>query len=163
MNGEKLTLAFKRLRNRLRLPGESDDDCADALQEAFCRLWTCRERLRNDAEADGIMATAARNIAIDTLRRRHAYPASDICEIGDNAGEESAEETEATYRRVERLSQEVLSERDRRILFLRERDGWEFDELADHFGLSEANVRMIVSRARKALREIYRQQKFNEV
>ena len=64
-------------------------------------------------------------------------------------------EYEDLYRRIDRLAGEVLSERDKQILYHREKDGWEFDELAEYYGLSESNVRLIVSRARKALRSIY--------
>ena len=42
MNNDFLTSAFKRLRSRLHLDSddEEDADIADALQDAFCRLWT---------------------------------------------------------------------------------------------------------------------------
>ncbi|MDE6855666.1 MAG: sigma-70 family RNA polymerase sigma factor, partial [Muribaculaceae bacterium] len=40
-------------------------------------------------------------------------------------------------------------------LYPRDRDGWEFDEIAESFGISEANARMIVSRARKTIRSLY--------
>ncbi|MDE6633448.1 MAG: sigma-70 family RNA polymerase sigma factor, partial [Muribaculaceae bacterium] len=43
----------------------------------------------------------------------------------------------------------------REILVHRDHDGWEFDEIASHYQISEANARMIVSRSRKTIREIY--------
>lgn len=58
---------------------------------------------------------------------------------------------------INRLIDAHLSPRDREILQRHDRDGWEFDEIADHFGISQANARMIVSRARKTIRTIYRQ------
>ena len=59
------------------------------------------------------------------------------------------------YRKIDRIAAERLSQRDREILYHREKDGWEYDELAEMYGLSESNVRMIISRARKTLRSIY--------
>lgn len=51
-----------------------------------------------------------------------------------------------------------LSEQARSVLLLRDRDEWEFDAIAEHLGLSEANVRMILSRARRTVRDLYNQQ-----
>ena len=48
-----------------------------------------------------------------------------------------------------------LSERDREILRLRDADEWPMEEIAARFGLTEAHVRTIVSRARRTIRDRY--------
>ncbi|MDE6403386.1 MAG: hypothetical protein K2K86_06235, partial [Muribaculaceae bacterium] len=58
--------------------------------------------------------------------------------------------------RVNEIKSLHLSERDREILLRRDRDEWSFEELAEHFNLTPANVRMIVSRARATVRNIYK-------
>lgn len=159
MNREILTSAFRRVRLRMlsRRRGEAGDDSEDALQEAFCRLWTRRDQISGPSEAEGLLAKAVRNIRIDSGRRRQAHP-----EVGlDDAPEDSydasaADEEGEVIDRVERLAEQALSPRDREILYRRDRDDWDFDELAASYGLSESNVRMIVSRARKTIRELYR-------
>lgn len=67
-------------------------------------------------------------------------------------------ETSELYQLIDHLASRALSPRDKEILFRRDRDGWGFSDLAEFYGLSEANLRMIVSRGRKAIREIYRKQ-----
>lgn len=157
MNGEKLISAFKRVRLRFlsRIPESGDSgDVEDALQEAFCRLWTCRDRITVDSQAEGMLVKTAKNVEIDRLRRMQAHPVVGIEDAAD-IDDFCEMEYEDIYRRIDRLAGEVLSERDKQILYHREKDGWEFDELAEYYGLSESNVRQIVSRSRKALRSIY--------
>ena len=159
MNRDFLTSAFRRVRLRiLSGRGDAGGDSEDALQEAFCRLWTRREEISGPSEAEGLLATAVRNIRIDSGRRRQAHPQVGLDDPGyhDSSTEPETDDRAELLRDVERLVAGALSARDREILYRRERDGWEFDELAEHYGLSEGNVRMIVSRARKRIRELYR-------
>jgi len=159
MKGDFLTTAFNHLRSRLRQADVVDDDSDDALQDAFCRLWTRKETIKGEHEAEGILAVTARNIRIDRYRMQAVHPVVGLESVAEpSCMAEDGNDTMEIYRRVKRLVEESLSPRDREILFKRERDGWDFDELADYFNLSEANVRMILSRARKTIRNLYRQQ-----
>lgn len=154
-----MTSAFRSVRLRILSGrgGDSGDDTEDALQEAFCRLWTHREEIIGPKEAEGLLATAVRNIRIDSGRRRKAHPQVELDDAFESPCETpSADDPGEMLRKVERLVERALSPRDREILYRRDRDGWDFDELASLYGLSESNVRMIVSRARKTIRELYR-------
>lgn len=133
----------------------SDDD-EDALQDAFCRLWTRRDDFSSQGEAEGFLTVAAKNITVDTHRRRQAHPETDI----ENANQYISDDDGASSRNeqileIKSLIRTFLSPRDREIFIHRDHDGWEFDEIASHYQISEANARMIVSRSRKAIREIY--------
>ncbi|MDE5656586.1 MAG: sigma-70 region 4 domain-containing protein, partial [Muribaculaceae bacterium] len=57
---------------------------------------------------------------------------------------------------VNALIASELSSRDRDILMMRDRNGYDFDEIAAEFGMTEAAVRVALSRARKTIRNIYR-------
>lgn len=146
--------AFRNVRRRL-MARHSDDD-EDALQDAFCRLWTRRDDFSSQGEAEGFLTVAARNITVDTHRRRQAHPETDI----ENANQYESD-VEGTYSQneqileVKNLIMTYLSPRDREILIHRDHDGWEFDEIATRYQISESNARMIVSRSRKTIREIY--------
>ncbi|MCM1482746.1 MAG: sigma-70 family RNA polymerase sigma factor [Muribaculaceae bacterium] len=156
-----LTAAYLRLRPRLTatarhiLPGE-DSDVTDALQEAFCRLWGHRRNISSASHAEGALMTAVRNVCIDTLRRSHTEAVSDteLARMEQTSDSDSA--TNELYDEVSRIISSQLNERDREILLLRDRNGYEMDAIAARFGLSEANVRLILSRARRTVRECYR-------
>lgn len=133
----------------------SDQAADDALQDAFVRLWMRRDCIEGETQAEGAAVTAVRNICIDELRRRAARPQG---ELTDLLPEDpcSDDERQALLERVNALIDSELSNRDRRILILRDRNGYDFDEIAAEFGMTESAVRMALSRARKTIRNIYR-------
>lgn len=159
MNGENLISAFRRVslrfRSRIKATGEADDT-EDALQDAFCRLWSRRADITGERQAEGLLVTASRNLRIDNARRRQTHPESNIEDLGDiGCLQQEEDDFSDLYRKIDKLASENLSQRDREILYHREKDGWEFEDLAQFYGLSEGNVRLIVSRARKNLRNLY--------
>lgn len=155
-----LTSVFTRLRPRLHSTArrllESDDDAADAVQEAFCRLWQRRDRLSGEREAEGVSVTTVRNICIDSLRQRQARPTDPIDENWDAPDDADASPPpRELVDEVNTLIAGSLSQRDREILLHRECDGWDFDEIAEHYGMTEASVRVAISRARRTVRQCY--------
>ena len=153
MERDFIISAFRSVRRRLSR--RSDDD-EDALQEAFCRLWTRRADFSTQSEAEGFLTVAARNVSIDRRRRLQAHPEADIDMIDRHPiTEEDPDPRLELINEINRLIDTGLSPRDREILHRRDRDGWEFDEIASRYGISEANARMIVSRSRKTIRELY--------
>ena len=163
MKDELLTSVFMRIKGRLRLTAQrivNDDSVDDALQEAFMRLWNRRSDFDSSNVVEGVAVTTVRNICLDTLRRNAVRRHDDIDEtssvatiIDDSSDDE--QENRELYGEISALINSQLSERDRRILYLRDRDGWEMDEIAQEMGISEANVRVILSRSRKTIRQIY--------
>ena len=163
MKDELLTSVFMRIKGRLRLTAQrivNDDSVDDALQEAFMRLWNRRSVFDSSNVVEGVAVTTVRNICLDTLRRNAVRRHDDIDEtssvatIIDDSSDDEQEKREL-YGEISALINSQLSERDRRILYLRDRDGWEMDEIAQEMGISEANVRVILSRSRKTIRQIY--------
>ncbi len=132
------------------------DDEEDALQEAFCRLWTRRDDFSSQGEAEGFLTVTAKNLTIDGERRRQAHPETDIGNANKfSSDDEQSDSHNDLLIKIQRLIERNLSPRDREILLHRDHDGWEFDEIASQYGISEANARMIVSRSRKTIRELY--------
>lgn len=164
MKEEFVTSVFSRCKERLRLTARrflgNDDDVDDALQETFCRLWGKRESLSDEAAVEGTTVTTLHNICIDTLRRQSTRQSESLDDhLADaESRSDTADDQDAArqlYDDVTSLIDSRLSERDRQIIYLRDRDGWEFDEIAERFGLDQGNVRVIVSRARKTIRDCY--------
>ncbi len=152
-----------RIKGRLQMTARrivSDEAVDDALQDAFVRLWSRRSDFDSATAVEGVAVTTVRNICIDTLRRDAVRRHDDIDDnpsaaaVTDDYGDDTQERREL-YGEVTGLIDKELSERDRRILYLRDRDGWEMDDIALEMGISEANVRVILSRSRKIIRQIY--------
>lgn len=151
----------------MRLLGNGED-VDDALQDAFCRLWSRCPNIDDPGKAEGYAVTAVRNASIDMLRRRRVLFSQSLPSTGinsnevfeyieDNEAAEDAEGSDATFSRVNSVITDILSERDREILYRREMYGHAYDEIAEDLGLTPENVRAIVSRARRAVRDRFRQ------
>lgn len=163
MNREFLTTAFNRIRLSFKRRVLTEEDSEDALQEAFCRLWSSNTVLPDTDSAEGMLYVTSRNILIDKVRKRSVHPEADISDISYIPKNEYYENSVYdVYSEVDAIMRKVLIERDREILILHDRDEWDYEELSNKFGLSEGNLRMIVSRSRKKIREIYRKRNETE-
>ncbi|MDE7386595.1 MAG: sigma-70 family RNA polymerase sigma factor [Muribaculaceae bacterium] len=161
MNKEMLTSAYLRLRERLfsraRNVTRNDNDAQDILQDAFIRLWSSHTDISRPEHAEGLLNVTVRNLSIDNYRRTQDHPTTPVDSEPDrDDGATELYERQQVIDRVNEIISLHLSERDREILLRRDRDEWSFEELAEHFNLTPANVRMIVSRARATVRNIYK-------
>lgn len=162
MSGEALTSTFTEMRKGfLKLASKflpNEEDANDALQEAFCRLWPKRETIRNRSEAEALTVTTVKNLCIDTLRKQHLV----TVEIDSERDGEIAEcaqdrmEREEQFKEVEKIINRRLTPIQQKIIKMREFDDLSFDIIASELEIQETAVRMQLSRARKIIRECYR-------
>ncbi|MBR5174899.1 MAG: sigma-70 family RNA polymerase sigma factor [Bacteroidales bacterium] len=144
-----LTEAFLSLKDRWK--------AEDALQEAFCRLWGRKYKAASLKEAVGLLSKTGRNIEIDEYRRskRGKTVALDGIVVVDEGG--SCGEMESLFRMVEASVDMELSTTQKEIIRMHEYEGMTFENIADELGMAPAAVRMQASRARKLLREKFRE------
>ena len=148
--------AFRKLSQRNADKSGTAAETDDSLQEAFLRIWQ-REIVPADLRhAEGLLQVTARNVSIDNMRRNNLASRlddeKDIAMLTDDSPDNSAE---YIFHQVEILMSQLLSERDREMLYHRDHDEWEYSELSEYYGLSEPNIRMILSRSRKKIRNAY--------
>lgn len=166
MEQNNLTSAFSLLKTRLRIIATSilgnDDDAQDALQEAFYKLWRRHSDIDSPQEAARLSVTAVKNASIDMLRHRASHMTEQINESSAtvDAGEEDDERGEV-LKRVTMIIEARLSERQRDILKMRDMEDMPFAEIARRMDMTEENVRMTLSRARKIVRTIYQNMNYD--
>lgn len=155
----KMRRKFLRMAMHI-LPDE--DDAADALQDAFCRLWPRRDDINTNAEAEALTTTTLRNICIDNVRKRkvETVPLDDEHDCIDD--ESHVAEHEEKFNRVKDIIDRELTRQQKEVLELKEFQGLEVEEIAEKLKIGEAAVRMNLSRARKKIRECYRKEVYNE-
>lgn len=132
-------------------------DAADDLaQDAFSSAFTSLGAYRSEAAPRTWLLAIARNRCIDHLRRSKrepwALPGEDGSEPDQHA-DDAPPPPELLLRRgdVEAALRE-LTEGERALVVLRFRNGLEYPELAQVFGLREGTVRMRLSRALAKMR-----------
>ena len=154
-----LTETYQRIRLRLKAKAGkvlSDAEAAeDALQDAFIRLWG-RYEVKSEREAEALLARTVRNVSIDELRKRKTVPL-----VGDMP-EETRENREALFRRVEKMVDTQLNDLQKLIIRRHEYEGVTLEKIAEELGMQPPAVRMQLSRARKTIREQYRKRYHEE-
>ncbi len=150
MKEDFLTEAFVSLKDRWK--------AEDALQEAFCKLWGRKYKVSSLKEAVGLLSRAVRNIEIDELRKagRRKTVGLDKAGLEEDSGEAMALEREALFRKVEASLDRDITLLQKKVIQLHEYEGLSFEEIAKELGMQPAAVRMQASRARKVLRDKFR-------
>lgn len=150
MKEDFLTEAFVSMKDRWK--------AEDALQEAFCRLWGRKYRVSSLKEAVGLLSRTVRNIEIDEFRKSRGRKTVGLDKVGmeDDPGAAMALEREALFRKMEASLDRDISLLQKKIIQLHEYEGLSFEEIAKELGMQPAAVRMQASRARKLLRDKFR-------
>jgi RNA polymerase sigma factor (sigma-70 family) len=153
----------------------SEDDAADATQEAFVNVLRRLPKLEGrDLAFGSYLFTSARNACYDLIeRRRRAEPSDEIPEssipVGDGVGgggfgfdpgdpEEDPERNVLLAARQEeiRAANASLPPRQREVLALRELEELSYDEIAEIMEMNRNSVAQLISRARIGLRDALR-------
>lgn len=135
------------------------DDAADAVQDAFVKLWQQRGRYESASHARGAGMMTVRTTSLDMARHNSHNADVPIEQAADTVEEVNDEERLTTYQQVRRIIDNELTPKQRAIIDLREMEGLEFEDIATRLDMTAVNVRVELSRARKKVREIYRNQK----
>ena len=143
----KLFLLAARLLN-------NEEEAKDAVQEVMVKLWKKRKVLGKHPNPAGYVYLATRNHCLDVLRTREPSIANewDISMIeGGHNGDDVLEASE----RDEIIENIIgtLPVRQREVIIMRDIEGLEYDDIETVTGERKDIIRVLVSRARKGIRE----------
>lgn len=128
------------------------DEAEDAVADVVARLLRSAERMTACRDMRSFAMTAVRNRCYDLLRQRQAETrrADALTAFTDPVAANTVERWEA--RELVRQALAKLPHRQREALHLKEIEGFATKEIAAMFATDEAQVRVILSRARCRLR-----------
>lgn len=156
MKTDNLTSSFLALRDKLHRSAlgflKNDEDARDALQDTFFNLWR-DGGAETETEARNKLFAVLRNICIDRLRKPKTY-------LLDETDTDSLEVNAFSFEDMDKyefLLTSGLTDIQRHIYSLVTHDGMEYDAIAETLGMSVEAVRMNMSRARKKIRDNYKQ------
>ena len=157
MKRDKVLTIFTRNRHRLYAKARSiagQDNADDILQDAFCKLWTLRNLPPDQQQTERMVSTIVRNVSVDYWRHEEREGRSE--EVKAENDDSIEQERRELFNTVKRIIESQLDERQRKVLWMRDYEGYSFAEVAETMCITEENARQILSRARKRVRETYK-------
>ena len=152
-----LPLKNKLFRLALRITLDSAE-AEDITQDTLVRVWTKRDELKEIDSLEGYCMTICRNLALDRHEKKEAQNLSldeNPVETADNTmqPDEKLEQDEKLQRVHELFNS--LPEKQRTALQLRDIEGKSYRETANAMGETEDNIKVLIFRARQAIRKQY--------
>lgn len=136
---------------------ENEQDAKDAVQDLYMRLWNRKIFLLEVEKPEAYGMRMLKNICIDKIRKTYSSKAMGLEELENEVP--SHEVSPASTLMDKDLLEKVMScveqlpEKQASILKMRVFEGLEYDEIAEKTGLSQINLRVLLSLARKAIRK----------
>ena len=157
---------FKRLflpchqqlyRVAYRLSG-NEQDAQDILQETFLKMWSGRDKLGPIDNPVAFDITTLKHVYVDSLRRRRpdecqSLSSEEVTVASDTDVGRQIESGDALDKVTVLI--DSLPDAQRRVMRMRDLADLSMEEIETATGLSPGNIRTLLSRARKKIKEQY--------
>jgi len=133
----------------------NEQDAEDLLQDLYLKLWQKRDDLPDETINDAYLATMMRNLFVDQRRLKHVDASAELKNEDGPPDERSLDrqiDARDEVRQMEGLINE-LSERDAKIIQMHLVEDCSYEEIERDTGLSQGNIRIIVMRTKKKLKQ----------
>jgi len=132
----------------------STEEAEDATQEVLLKMWNKRQEFQKYNNIEAVMMTITKNHCLDRLKSKQA---SNVQLTHNNylnyeANLDKQTEDKDDLKWVEKIINR-LPETQKIIIQLREIEELEFGQIAEILQITEINVRVTLSRARKTIRK----------
>jgi RNA polymerase sigma-70 factor, ECF subfamily len=144
---------------------QNQEEAEDAVQEVFIKLWKMRDKLDQYKSIEALATTMTKNYCIDQIRKQKNISLREDSEWEFNSVStpspheemEISESNDILYNIIDHLPQEYKV-----MIRLRDIDGMSYKEISDKTNQNINTLRVILSRARKLIREEYNKFHYEE-
>ena len=130
----------------------NDEDAQDAVQEIMIKLRKCKKQLKEHPNLNGFVFLTARNHCLDRLKKKNPEQPYSVHQEKIPQGYRDRFEYAELYSFIQEIIKQ-LPDNQKEVMVLYDIDGLEFEEIASIIGLKIEHVRVLLSRARKSIRE----------
>lgn len=132
---------------------KSVDDAEDLTQDIFEKLWTKRTELLKYDNIESFVIQSTKNLCFDRIKHKNVVlnSSAEIKLSRETLTEPETERAETSE--LIKKAMDLLPEKQRIIMHLRDVEGYEFNEIAEITGAEASTIRVNLSRARKAVKE----------
>lgn len=137
---------------------EDRDDAQDAVQEVFVKLWRMRDQVREVRNLEAFAVRITRNYCLDKIKTKHTV-SMDVNDyfkdrVSDTSDPHEELEKSDSMKVLGQILEE-LPEPQKSVIKMRDVEGYSNEEVGEILGLTPGNVRVVLSRARKKIRESF--------
>jgi RNA polymerase sigma-70 factor (ECF subfamily) len=153
-HGKLYRIAYKMLGNQT--------DAEDIVQDAYIKLWQKRNELESLINSESYAVTLLKNSCLDFLRKVKPE-LSAIYEMNIPAVDSliAQVENKDQLEHVQKIM-EQLPVQQKQIITMKIWDNLSDEEIGKATGLTRGNIKVIISRARKTIKELYNKKEKNE-
>ncbi len=135
------------------------EEARDVVQELYLKLWSMRSTLSNINSIEAYSTTIIRNLCVDRLKKIKGISLQvdsylNYDKNDDTDADKVHEETVQEKIEMVRKAMKQLPDIQQKVFIMRDFEEKEFEEISEELSLSAENVRVILSRARKRIREV---------
>jgi RNA polymerase sigma-70 factor (ECF subfamily) len=125
----------------------------DIVQEAFIKIWNKRNELKEIENAEAFSVVILRNICVDYLRKtKYEQQIPYDTEVAEDESLTHRIELQDEVAQVKNLINK-LPKQQRMIMMMKHWEEYSDEEIEQITGINSGNIRVILSRARKTVRE----------
>lgn len=137
----------------------NQDEARDVVQDLYLKLWSLRHNLKGINNIEAFATTIIRNLCIDRLKKNkntalHTEQYSKLISHDELSSFETIEADQEVKLELVRTALKKLPEIQQKVFIMRDFEEAEYDLISIELGMTPENVRVILSRARKGIREI---------
>jgi len=150
LNRKLFAIAFRLVKNR--------QEAEDIVQEVFMKMWIMRKKLDDYNDIEALAITMTRNRCIDQMRKwKHIDSKKEAADIRDPDHSPSPHERLVSSESAAIITRIIdeLPPATRDLVQMREINGLSYDEISKQKGMNINNLRVVLSRARKMIKEKY--------
>lgn len=133
---------------------ESQQDAEDAVQELYLKLWASRSSLGDVKNPQAYGLSLLKNICIDRIRRREIRK-HEFLDVGTPDHSPPPERNLDSKDLLKKVQEEIgrLPEKQAEVMKMMFLEDLDYKEISRRTGLSQVHVRVLISTARKTLRQ----------
>ncbi len=132
---------------------QNSDNAEDIVQETFIKLWNKRHDMQTIDNTEAFAIIILRNTSLDFLRKTKNDNHTDYdVDIPETESLSKKLELQDEAEQVKALINN-LPDQQRQVMMMKHWDEYSDEEIEQATGISPGNIRVILSRARKTIRE----------
>jgi RNA polymerase sigma factor (sigma-70 family) len=131
----------------------SDELAHDAIQQSMMKLWEIRKQLDDCTNLKAFVYRVIRNVCLDELKKKKPTYFDNPDSLKYHPQQQTDQhERDEIIDIVQRII-ESLPDNQREVILMRDIDGLDYDEIAELIGRDIPYTRVLLSRARKSVKE----------